>query len=91
MHLTYYRAAFPLILTFSPGEKEHVTLPPWNVSAALIGISAEFLERGKRLSLNQKNYRKSIAVILARRGNHFSFSLGEKAGMRVGFSFPTPS
>jgi hypothetical protein len=58
---------------------------------SLIGISAEFLERGKRLSRNPKNYRKSIAVNLARRGNHFSFSLGEKAGMRVGFSFPTPS
>jgi hypothetical protein len=36
----YYGATFPLILTFSPGEKEHVMLPTWNASAALIGVSA---------------------------------------------------
>jgi hypothetical protein len=37
----YFGVAFPLILTFSPGEKEHVMLPTWNASTVLIDLSAE--------------------------------------------------
>jgi hypothetical protein len=41
----------------------------------------------KVCALISLNRRKSIAAILPRRGNFFSFSLGEKAGMRADF-FP---
>jgi hypothetical protein len=33
------------------------------------------------------NRRRSIAIILPRRGNHFSLSSEERAGVRTGFLF----
>jgi hypothetical protein len=68
-------APFPLILTFSPGEKEHVMWPAGNASTALIGLRAEFFEQrgavlpllGERAGVRGKNASQSLNYSLAKK------------------------